>query len=111
MESDEDDPPYGFQTCPICMDEDDGTIWMTACCGNTIHEQCYSRCVQRYHSCPFCREPDELDLENCVIDVRPRHVIVFPRNGDFVFLKYLVGISALGFASVCGTIIFHLVTI
>ena len=110
MESDEDDPPYGFQTCPICMDDDDGTIWMTACCNNTIHEHCYNMCVHRYHSCPFCRTPAEVDPDSHIIDIGPIRRIVLPRDDDFTLTKYAIGMAVLGFLSVCGTVIFHMAT-
>ena len=41
--------------CPICFDvvQEDTT---TPCCSGPIHRACLHECLNRYHTCPLCRE-------------------------------------------------------
>ena len=41
------------EECPICLyDIEDNTLLVTICCKNSIHQECFKKCII---TCPFCR--------------------------------------------------------
>ena len=62
------------EECPICFC--DNTRFVTTCCKNSIHEECFRKCVVACTGkCPFCRAQFIVTYEHEIESTRIQYLV------------------------------------
>ena len=88
-------PYYKKMECPICF-ESVSEDTSTPCCNKPIHRKCLHMCLNRYNTCPLCREP--MHIIEIHTEYRPSKCMQF-----FMFLAAFAGAGV--FASITSVIV------
>ena len=62
------------EECPICFC--DNTRFVTICCKNSIHEECFKKCISTcMGKCPFCRAQFFVTYEKEIESTRIQYLV------------------------------------
>ena len=82
------------EECPICFC--DNTGFVTICCKNSIHEECFKKCiVMCTGKCPFCRAQFLVAYEQEIEIIRIKYLVFMATLLCIAFLAMVIFLPAI----------------